>query len=210
MPQMPAHSASRMDIAPEELLRARMYRLLATFLSAPPDQPLLTKVAALRGGRGALGEAIDVLARVCARTAPASAAEEYHDLFIGLGRGELVPFASYYLTGFLHEKPLARLRQDMARLGIVRRAGISEPEDHVASVLEMAAGLVDGELGRASAAIEPVGLDVQRAFFKAHIAPWAGVFFRDLEAAKAAVLYGALGSVGRAFLDIEDKAYVLA
>jgi TorA maturation chaperone TorD len=188
---------------PEDVLRARCYRLLARFLSAPPAPDLLQNAAALTGDDSALGLAIGALARVCAGSNAAAVAEEYHDLFIGLVRGELVPYGSYYLTGFLHEKPLARLRQDMARLGVEREQGVADPEDHIASLLEMMAGLIDGALG------PPRSLAEQKAFYTAHIGPWAPVLFRDMETAKASVVYSALGSVGRAFLAIEDEGFAM-
>ena len=191
------------DVAPEDLLRAQAYRLLARFLSSPPAAADLKAGAALSGDNTDFGRAITAFARVCAGTDRASAAEEYQTLFIGLVRGELVPYGSYYLTGFLHEKPLAKLRTDMQRLGVAREDGLHEPEDHIASLCEMMAGFIDGQLG------DPLSLQQQKSFFTAHIGPWAPVFFRDLETAQASVLYSALGSVGRAFLEIEDEAFAM-
>jgi len=188
-------------IAPEDLLRAQCYRLIARFLSAPPSAADLERAAALSGDDSDLGRAVATFARVCAGSDAAGIASEYHDLFIGLARGELVPYGSYYLTGFLHEKPLAKLRQDMARLGVEREADVSEPEDHIASLCEMMAGFIDGSLAR------PLSLEEQKAFFKTHIGSWAPVLFRDMETAKASVLYATLGSVGRIFLDIEEGAF---
>jgi TorA maturation chaperone TorD len=176
---------------------------LARFLSTPPTAADLEAGASLTGDASDLGRAISAFARVCARASPAAVADEYHDLFIGLVRGELVPYGSYYLTGFLHEKPLAKLRQDMGRLGVERDEGVSDPEDHIASLCEMMAGFIDGSLGRA------LPLEAQKALFGAHIGSWAPVLFRDLETAKASVLYGALGSVGRVFLEIEERAFAM-
>jgi TorA maturation chaperone TorD len=192
------------DVSPEDRLRAHLYLLLGRFLSKPPDAAALKAGADLRGDETQLGKAITAFARVCARSQPAAVADEYHDLFIGLARGELVPYGSYYLTGFLHEKPLAKLRQDMDRLGIERPNYVHEPEDHIASLCEMMAGLVDGSLGRVLPLVE------QRVFFSAHIGSWAPVLFRDMEAAKASVLYATLGSIGRVFLAIEEEAFAMA
>jgi TorA maturation chaperone TorD len=191
-------------VAPEDVLRARCYRLLARFLSSPPTTDDLESAARLSGDETELGRAVSALARVCAGSNAAAVAGEYHDLFIGLARGELVPYGSYYLTGFLHEKPLSKLRADMARLGVVREQGVAEPEDHIASLCEMMAGFIDGAFGRV------LSLEEQRVFFVAHIGSWAPVFFRDMEEAKASVLYAALGSVGRAFLAIEERAFAMA
>ena len=195
--------APGLDIAPEDTLRAQWYRLLARFLSAAPSAPDLQAAAVLSGDDSELGRAIGALAHVCARSQAAAVAEEYHDLFIGLVRGELVPYGSYYLTGFLHEKPLAKLRQDMARLGVAREQGISDPEDHIASLCEMMAGFIDGSLGSA------LSLEEQKAFYAAHIGSWAPVLFRDMEAAKRSVLYATLGSVGRVFLEIEEGGFAM-
>src|ERR1700674_975268 len=137
------------DVVPEDMLRARCSRLMACFLSSPPATDDLEGAARLSGDETELGRAVSMFARVCAGSNAASVAAEYHDLFVGLARGELVPYGSYYLTGFLHEKPLSKLRQDMARLGVEREDGVAEPEDHIASGCEMMAGFIDGSLGRA-------------------------------------------------------------
>ncbi len=126
---------------------------------------------------------------------------EFNALFIGLGRGELLPYASYYMTGFLNEKPLAVLRNDMARLGITRAENVFEPEDNIASLCEMMAGLITGRFGA------PAELQLQKDFFNRHIGPWAEHFFSDLEAAKSSVFYASVGSVGRAFMEIEREAF---
>ena len=191
------------DIAPEDVLRAQCYRLLARFLSSPPTPADLETGAKLTGDASELGRAIAAFARLCAHSHTSSVAEEYHDLFVGLTRGELVPYGSYYLTGFLHEKPLAKLRQDMARLGVEREQDVPEPEDHIASLCEMMAGFIDGSLGRV------LSLEEQKAFYTAHIGSWAPVLFRDMEVAKASILYATLGSVGRIFLEIEEGAFAM-
>jgi TorA maturation chaperone TorD len=190
--------------ADEDAGRGHLYRLLARFLAAPPDGAALAVASGLAGGNGELGAALDALARVARATTAAEAREEYGELFIGLARGELVPYASFYLTGFLHEKPLAAVRQDLARLGIARRPGCPDPEDHVASLCEAMAGLIGGEFG------DHADLRAQQAFFDRHLAPWAPRFFADLERARASRLYGPVGAVGRAFMDIEATGFAMA
>jgi TorA maturation chaperone TorD len=200
----PTHSDIATErIAPEEMLRARLYRLLARFLSEPPTEGDLRAAAELKGDHSTLGRAIATFAHLAGKAHPLRVRDEYQELFIGLGRGELVPYGSYYLAGFLHEKPLAKLRQDMERLGIARDAEVRDPEDHIASLCEMMAGLIEGRFG------PPLPLAEQRRFFETHLGSWAGYFFRDLEAAKSSVLYAALGTVGRAFLEIEEGAFAL-
>ena len=192
-------------VSHEETLRADIYDFLSALLARPPSRDLIERTAALEGdGETELGRAIGALARVAASTPERSARSEYDRLFIGLGRGELVPYASYYVTGFLHEKPLSLLRDDMRRLQMRREDTVKEPEDGIASLCEMMAGMIRGRFGA------PVGLAGQREFFGRHLAPWAEHFFTDLERAKGSVLYAPLGSVGRIFMQIEKDAFRLA
>lgn len=201
MPLGEAQVVAASSLAPEDELRAHVYGLLARLLAGPPDREALAAAAAMSGDESELGKAVQTFAHLCARTDAEAAAQEYQELFIGIGRGELVPFGSYYLTGFLNEKPLAKLRDDMARLGIERSADVNEPEDHVAALMEMMAGLIRGSFG------PPADLARQKTFFESHIATWTGHFFADLEAAKSSVLYAALGTIGRLFVDIEETAF---
>ena len=198
---MLAAEAVIQQILPEDRLRAHQYQLLARFLAAPPDAALLQLAAGFTGDDTELGSALGALARVAARVTPEAAAAEYHDLFIGVPRGELLPYASYYLTGFLYERPLAKLRVDMARLGIARADEVKEPEDHIAALCDMMAGLITGAFG------PPLDLVGQRAFFDAHLAPWAARFFADLEGARSATLYAPIGTLGRVFIGIEQAAF---
>ena len=187
----------KVDISPEDLTRAQIYRMLAAFLSRPPDNGSLQVARQLSGDESEFGQAISDFAALAGKFDTERADTEYHDLFIGVTRGELLPYGSYYQTGFLNEKPLARLRTDMTRLGIVRAEGLKDPEDHVAALLEMMAGLIDGSYGR------PLTLKQQKNFFETHMLSWMPHFFADLEAAKNSVLYAPLGKVGRLFMEIE-------
>jgi TorA maturation chaperone TorD len=182
--------------------RAAEYRLLTRLLARAPDAEFLARLATLRADASPLGLAHAALAEAAARITPDRLQREYFDLFIGLGRGELLPYGSYYLTGFLHERPLARLREDLKLLGIERTEGNIEPEDHAAILCEVMAGLIDGSLGG------PPGSD-QRVFER-HLKPWIGRFFADLERAEAADFYVPVGALGRAFIDIETEAFALA
>lgn len=188
-------------VAQEDILRADLYDALGALLAHPPSARLLSRVAALHGNDDPLGRSVTSLARLAAQMSPQAVRTEYDDLFIGLVRGELLPYASYYLTGFLNEKPLAGLRRDMRRLGIARPPEVKEPEDHIASLCEMMAGLIRGRFG------QPADLVAQRDFFAAHLAPWAGHFFGDLEAAKKSILYAPVGAIGRALMEIEREAF---
>lgn len=182
--------------------RAQEYALLSALLARAPDQALLDRLATLRGDPSPLGVAHAALAEGASRANAERVGREYFDLFIGLGRGELLPYASYYLTGFLHERPLARLRECLERLEIERTAGEAEPEDHAAILCEIMAGLVSGRL-------PAVSENAQRELFEQHLLPWIGRFFADLEQAEAADFYRAVGTLGRVFMEIEAEAFLL-
>ena len=195
---------TQIEITDEDRLRAQWYALLAQFLSAPPDAATLDLARALTGDDTDLGQGVAALAAAAKGATLAGLEQEYFDLFTGVGRGELLPFGSYYLTGFLNEKPLAALRQDMDELGIGRADDVKEPEDHIASLCEMMAGMITGVFG------EPVSLDRQRAFFDKNIGCWAPRFFEDLQGAEAAVLYMPIGSIGSVFMTVESQAFEMA
>ena len=197
-------SANAHDIAEEERLRADVYALLAGVLRAPVGSEALSRLGALIGDESDIGQALDALAAAARRFSVEGAEREYHELFIGLGRGEVSPFGSYYLTGFLYEKPLAQLRQDMATIGIGRSEANREPEDHIAALCEMMAGMILGAFG------EPVSLERQKKFFDAHVGSWASKFFTDLEKAPSAALYMPVGRLGRLFMAIETQAFQMA
>ena len=188
-------------VAPEDRMRADLYDYLGLILSLPPKAGLLQQTAELTGDSSELGEAISGLARVAKVTKPEAAEREFNTLFVGLSRGELLPYASYYLTGFLNEKPLAQLRSEMAQRQITRAENVFEPEDNIASLMEMMGGLILGRFGAVA------DLDEQKTFFDKHIDPWAGHFFSDLESTKSSVFYASVGAVGRLFMDIEQEAF---
>lgn len=196
-------TATAPAIPEEDRLRADLYNFLGVILSGPPDEMLLTQTAGLSGDDSELGQAVSTLAKLAKVSKPRAVESEYNKLFIGLGRGELLPYASYYLTGFLNEKPLALLRQDMGRLGLERADTVFEPEDNIASLMEMMGAIIAGRF-RA-----PADLQAQKDFFAKHIAPWASHFFADLEGAKNSVFYAPVGTVGRAFMGVEAEAFRL-
>lgn len=188
-------------IPEEDRLRADFYDFLSALLARPASKEILAQTAGLKGDEGDLGQAITAMAKMATLCKPAAVEREFNKLFIGMGRGELLPYASFYLTGFLNEKPLAALRREMLGLQIEREKNVFEPEDNIASLLEMMAGMIQGRFG------EPVPVERQTAFFNKHIAPWAGHFFADLQAAENSVFYAAVGAAGKAFMDIEREAF---
>lgn len=192
-------TAATDEIDPVEAARAGEYLILANLLRRAPTAQVLSGLAGLQGDSSPLGMAHLALADAAAAITPEAAAAEYFALFIGVGRGELLPYASYYLTGFLHERPLARLREDLARLGIERADGNFDPEDHLGLLFEIMGGLANGTFAG--------GLAAQREFFDKHIKDWAPRFFADLGVAASANFYRPVAVVGATFLAVEAEAF---
>lgn len=191
-------------VAAEEQARANVYRLLGALLARPPDADLLAALCQLdvdAAGDAPMKPAWAVLQQAAAQASAGGAADEYQDLFIGIGRGELAPYGSWYLTGFLMEKPLAELRADLRRLGFERQHTVPEPEDHAAALCET--------MGMMAASGGEVSYAQQREFFHKHMAPWLGRFFADLAAAKSARFYRAVGVLGGQFLDVERVYFTM-
>jgi TorA maturation chaperone TorD len=195
------HPGTSGDLDEVDAARAQEYALLSVLLARAPDAALLERLGGLRGDTSPLGLAHVALAEAAERSNAERVEREYFDLFIALGRGELLPYGSYYLSGFLHERPLARLRADLSRVGIERVTGQAEPEDHAAILCEIMSGLISQRFPA------PAGAD--RELFEQHLAPWMGRFFADLERAEAADLYRRIGTLGRVFLEIETDAFAL-
>ncbi len=194
--QIPLTEDSHTSILPEEQYRVGTWNLLATLLRQVPDQDVLNQVSAfaeLEGAGPELQVALSMLG-LAASTSHANAVDdEFHDLFIGMGRGELLPYGSWYQTGFLMERPLSLLRDDLAALGYQREESTREPEDHVAALCEVMALLIqDGH-----------SLDTQARFFQQHMEGWLEQFFDDLSNAESAVFFRSVGRLGKAFAAFE-------
>ena len=197
----PGHE-QHIEIDNVDAARAREYMLLATLLARAPDAAMLSQIAKLRCDETPLGNAHLPLTQAASNANAETIEREFFDLFIGVGRGELMPYGSYYLTGFLNERPLVRLRRDLGKLGIERTDGNAEPEDHAAILCEIMAGLANGRFG------VPAGSD--QHIFEKHLVPWMGRFFTDLERADAARFYRSVGTIGRLFMDIETEAFAFS
>jgi TorA maturation chaperone TorD len=184
-------------------LRASVYGLLAHLLAQPPSPQLLELLDEIEEDSPVADELATAwrLLKVAAREhKPEALDDEYHSLFIGIGRGELVPYASWYLTGFLMDRPLAYLRRDLNVLGIERQPGMNDPEDHAATLCEcMRVIITAGD----------IPFPTERQFFLNHIASWMPVFFQDLQRARAACLYAAVGGLGEAFMKFENRYFEL-
>lgn len=179
--------------------RSAEYGMLALLLFRAPTADVLGQVAAFKGDASPLGMVHLGLARAASETTVEDASREFFDLFIGLGRSELLPYASYYLTGFLHERPLAQVRAAFVELGIVRDDGSHEPEDHIALLFDVMSNLAVRTIGD--------GYRSEKQFFMTHLKPWAARFFADLETMRNRPFYAAVGAAGRLFMEIEDEAF---
>jgi len=185
----------------EQQYRASAYALIAALLRAVPDQEMLDRLDGLPQETTADGDdlllAMSTLALSAKNHTPASIEDEFHNLFIGLGKGEVVPYGSWYLTGFLMEKPLSDLRDDLARLGYERNTSVVEPEDHIAALCEVVSLMI----------AEGTEISVQNSFFQSHLVNWVDQFFGDLSKAKSAVFYKAVARFGAAFIALESEYF---
>ncbi len=196
------HSQAQSEIDEIDQQRAAEYGLLSWVMGRAPDADTLLRISKMKGDASDLGMAHIEMATAAMDVGEQAISKEFFNLFIGLGRGELLPYASYYMTGFLHERPLARVRDDLDLLGIERADSSREPEDHIAILCEVMAGLARGDFG--------TSLADQEKFFERHLKPWAARVFADLEISKSAVFYKTVGRVGRVFMELESEAFTLS
>ena len=181
----------------DQARRAAFYSLLAGLLRNAPDSDVLAYCLSLdtTDQKSELGAAVNTLVLAAKHSDPQRLKEEFHELFIGLGRGELVPYGSWYQTGFLMERPLGQLRADLAKLGFERSDDVHEPEDHIAALMEVMAMLI----------YEGAPQEQQRLFFETHISSWAKDFMKDLSVAETATFYRSVARLGSAFVAIESQ-----
>jgi TorA maturation chaperone TorD len=187
----------------DQQYRASAYSLLAALLRKSPDESLLSRLGLFSASNEDENDdlilAMSMLALSASNHRLDEIEDEYHQLFIGLGRGEVVPFASWYLTGFLMEQPLSDLRDDLKRLGFERSENVTEPEDHIAALCEVMSVMISD---RAS-------LETQVAFFNQHMSPWLDRFFSDLVQAESAVFYQSVARFGTAFIEFESEYFTM-
>ncbi|MCY4313558.1 MAG: molecular chaperone TorD family protein [Gammaproteobacteria bacterium] len=180
-------------------MRINTYTILASLLHRNPDSQLLNHLSGVESvdssEPGTMGRAWMALKQAAVEAAPSALAEEYQDLFIGLGRGEVVPFGSWHLTGFLMDKPLSDLRDDLKALGIVRDDDEKDPEDHIAALCETMALLIQAD---------DVDEQMERRFFACHLHPWASKFFKEVQEADSAKFYRHVGYLGQSFMEVES------
>ncbi len=187
----------------ENELRAGTWNLLGNLLAGPPASEVLELLSGIRDPasereRDEIASAWATLRIAAQRAVPTALEQEYQDVFIGVGGGEITPYASWYETGSLLERPLIELRQDLQLIGIERQAGVTEPEDHAAAICEVMSVVINDP---------DIGLDWEKQFFERHIHPWMGRLFRDLQQAPSAGFYKAVGSLGEAFVRLEQRYF---
>jgi TorA maturation chaperone TorD len=198
-------STSLMD---DNALRSNTYSVLSALLSQPPSGDLLDYLNHINtsavaddsddsnpAAYGQIGQAWLALRDAARSISLKNLNTEYHSLFIGIGRGEIVPFGSWHITGFLMEKPLSDLRDDLRSLGIESDSSQKDPEDHIAALCETMAILIQSE---------DISEAMERQFFIRHIHPWASKFFNDLAAARSASFYKSVSLLGQLFMDLES------
>ncbi len=181
--------------------RANFYTTLGALLAAPASDEhveALRKLPVPDQPESALEIAWTMLGAAAHQNSRQQIDDEYHDLFIGIGRGIVVPYGSWHLTGFLMEKPLSSLRADLRRLGFERSEGVTESEDHIASLCQAMAAII---------VADEIDLGTEKAFFNEHIGPWAEDFFRAIEDSGRADFYRAVAHLGQTFIEVE-KTYL--
>ena len=188
----------------EDRARAEHYAVLSRLFSSAPDADFLQKLTALAGAWGsvdsALGQAWLVLGDAAKNVTVDEAEEEYTRIFQTIGRPEVMLFGSFYIAGFLMEEPVVELRHDLAELGLGRRLGITESEDHIAALCDVMRHLI-------VTGPDAAGLARQQLFFTRHIAPWFEALCDALEGAPEARFYPRTAALVRAYFEIERLAF---
>lgn len=191
----------------EELARAELYGLLSLLWLEAPDESLLARFrvavteAPQQGGH--LEAPWGALVSTMRSTSAQAAAEEFDALFGGVGKPEIFVYGSFYLTGFLNEKPLATLREDLRQLGLERDEARAETEDHIAYLLEVMRYLIAGD------DIAVCNLEQQRRFFRAHLQPWVEELCTTVENHPRALVWRDLAAFTREFIRVETQGFDL-
>ncbi|PTO75785.1 hypothetical protein CWN81_04295 [Vibrio splendidus] len=186
------------ELKQEQTLRTEIYLVLsALFRSAPSEEVIdFLKTLDIEASESAMQKAWIAIQQAATESNREALEDEYQDLFIGIGRGEIVPFGSWHRTGAMMEKPLAEIRHDLELLGIERDDQVKEPEDHIAALCEVMA-MLTGEEEEA----------LQQAVFNKHLGPWFNSFTRQLESAESANFYKSAAQLCEAFLTLEQVRF---
>jgi TorA maturation chaperone TorD len=151
-------------------------------------------------GDAGLPAAWDRLQGAAVRADAEALRETYDTCFVTIGEAPVLLYGSHYLAGYLHEKPLAELRALLAEMGLARKAGRHEPEDHISALADAMRYLI----------LSGAGSAVQRELFERFIGPWYARLAERVGQATTDEFYQALGEFTRAFLDVESESFDLA
>jgi TorA maturation chaperone TorD len=189
----------------EETARAEVYGLLAALYYAPPTPELLAQlrvaVTQAPAEGGFLEESWCAVVAAARAADDATVVKEYNALFGGVGKPEVHLFGSHYLTGFLNEKPVARLRTDLAKLGLERDEAMPETEDHFAYLCEVMRYLIAGD------DVAVANLTHQKAFFGDHVQVWVNAMCDAIAKHPRAKFYAAVAEFTRAFAGVETQGF---
>lgn len=204
---MPGQGMVLPPLPQEEQARADFYALLARLWIAVPDADILTRLASadMLGSQGsdqALDAAWDKLILAAGIMDADAIADEFNALFISVGTPKINPYASLYLSGFLNEKPLAALRAELAQIGLVRKGGVGETEDHLSALCEAMRIMITGAPG-----VKRQSLGRQKLFFEKHIASWSRKCFDDIRTKPEANFYRLLADFTEAFFAVDAEAF---
>ncbi|HSF47842.1 MAG TPA: molecular chaperone TorD family protein [Burkholderiales bacterium] len=203
-----AESASlSSEIAPEDLARADLYALLARLFYAPPDEQLLIALRgaeeiSAEGGESGLAENWQALRTAATEVDSERVADEYQQLFIGVGKAEITLYGSHYLMPIVAGHPLAQLRSTLAELKLARGRSVTEPEDHIAALAEVMRFLIVGD-----ANTPPADVSVQERFFSRYLEPWYRQFCDLLAQKPGTRFYRSVAQFTRAFFDLEKESF---
>lgn len=202
---LPAATFTPSSAFDEETARSELYALLASLYYAPASSELIAQlrlaVTDAPVGGAPLEAAWRVLVGVARALTDEAIQSEYNALFGGVGKPEVYLYGSHYLSGFLNEKPLARLRTTLGQLGLTRDQSMSETEDHLAYLCEVMRYLIADD----DAAV--ANLMRQREFFTQHLQPWALRLCDDLEQHPKAHFFAALATLTRVFMSVETQGF---
>lgn len=191
-------------LSDEDRARAEHYAVISRIFSSAPDAEFLQKLAAFGAHWGStagpLGQAWLVLSDTAKAADPEAALEEYTRIFQTIGRPDVMLFGSFYVAGFLMEEPVVELRRDLAELGLARRIGVTESEDHISAVCDAMRHLI-------LTGPDAAGLERQQIFFTRHLAPWFEALADALEQAPEAGFYPRTAGLVRSFFQIERLAF---
>jgi TorA maturation chaperone TorD len=201
-PIVPVKFEAPRAIEPEDQARADYYALLANLFYRAPDARLLQAIAIAEPPSGVLAPAWQRLADASNVVPEDAVREEYDAVFVGVGKPPVMLYGSFYMAGFMMEKPLATLRQNLGELGFVRADSVREPEDHVAAVCDVMRAMILGDLEN-----KPYTVETQKQFVLTHVKPWIFDCFAAVSAYHQANYYKHVVGFATRFFQVEFEAF---